>query len=70
MGAEKEKEQEREKRPVRCYSDFADKVRAIADFRDINMEDVLEKYAGTVIDRQYRKVVEEMHAAITVGGEG
>lgn len=48
--------------------DFARRLKVIADRRDLTMAEALDKYAGPAIDREYRKVVQEMDAEI--GGEG
>ena len=44
------------------YSSMLDKLRVIRDRRKLTGPQTLEKYAGPAIDREYRKVVEEMAA--------
>jgi hypothetical protein len=51
-----------------AFRKFAAKVRTIADRRDITMAEVLDRYAGGGIDREYKKVVDELGR--DVGGEG
>jgi len=59
---------ERAKRPIRAYDDFADMVRDIGFHRELNMEDVLEKYAGPSISREYRRVIQEKTAVLGEAG--
>lgn len=40
---------------------MAEWLRVIADWRDINMVQALDKFGGPAIAREYRKCVEEMH---------
>jgi len=61
-------QEERTKRPIRAYDDFADMVRDIAAYHEINMEDALEKFGGTGIRREYRRVIEAKHAVLGEAG--
>ena len=45
--------------------DFAKRLKTIADYHDITMGEAAEKFGGTAILREYRKVVEAMHAKVT-----
>lgn len=65
----KEKKEQRPTRPVHLFVESADELRTIADARGITMAEAYEKYGGS-LNREYRKVVVELYAAITVGGEG
>lgn len=60
----------RAKRPVRSYSDFADKIKEIAHHRGLTMEDAMEKYGGPGIYREYRKCVEEKHRELGISNAG
>lgn len=60
-------ESERKLVTVMTHPAFRSKVRAIADRRNMTMAEALDKYA-TGIDREYRKVLDEMNREI--GGEG
>ena len=48
--------------------ELAKKLKAIADDRDLTMSEAIEAIAGTAITREYRKVVEKLHAKV-IGGE-
>jgi hypothetical protein len=62
-------DEDRSRRPIACFKYLAEWLRMIADHRDITMSEALEKFGGPGIKREYRRCVEEMHAAV-VGGEG
>lgn len=49
--------------------EFAKRLKTIADFHEVTMFEALERFGGSAIAREYRKVVEAMHAKVT-GGEG
>lgn len=53
---------------VMVVRELARQIRTIADHRDITMSDVLSRYAGEKLSREYRRVLDEMHEAVT-GGE-
>lgn len=44
------------------------KVKVICNQRGLTIAEAVTKYGGPGIEREYRKVVEEMHAEL--GGEG
>jgi malate/lactate dehydrogenase len=56
--------EDRETRPVATYVDFADKLRTIADQREITMAEALDRFCGVSLQREYKRVVEEMHANV------
>lgn len=70
MGKEREQAvAERETTTITASRLFAGKVRAIADRRGITMAEALDLYA-TGIDREYRKVLDEMNRDLGENGGG
>lgn len=49
---------------------MAQKLRVIAAARRRSLKDLIEKFAGPAVDREYRRVVAEMGKQFDVGGEG
>ena len=50
-----------DKTAAEVYRSLLAKVRVIRDRRGLSIADVFEKFAGPGIEREYRKVVNEMH---------
>lgn len=50
--------------------DLAKQVRAIADHRDETMDETLDRVAGPAIQKEFKRVVEEMHESVTLGDPG
>lgn len=48
--------------------ELAAMVRTIADHRDINMAEALERYARPAVAEEYRRVLTEMQALATPAG--
>lgn len=60
-----------EKTVAEIYKSLAAKVRVIRDRRGLSIAEAIEKYGGPGIEREYRKVVKEMHDELyELGGEG
>lgn len=45
-------------------------VRTIADHRDETMLEVLDRVAGPAVLKEYKRVLDEMHGALTLGESG
>ena len=59
---------ERETITVVMGRELAAMVKTIATHRDITMAEAWERYGRPVILREYRKVLEEMHAVLGEAG--
>ena len=50
-----------EKTAAEVYKSLLAKVRVVRDRRGLSIADVFQKYGGPGIEREYRRVVNEMH---------
>lgn len=55
---------EREMTTVRMYESMHARLRVICQTRKLSTPDALEAFAAAGIDREYRRCVEEMNAAL------
>lgn len=49
--------------------DLANRLKVVAAHRDASMCEVLDKYLRPIIDREYRKCVEQAEAELQASGE-
>lgn len=48
--------------------DLANRLKVVASLRDISMQEALDKFLRPIIDREYRKCVEQADAALQAEG--
>jgi len=56
-----------EKTAAEMYKSLHAKIRVIRDRHGISIAEAIQRFAGPAIDREYRKIVREMHSEL--GGE-
>ena len=68
MAKQNERATERETTTMTVGRDLANMLRAIADKHNITIPEAIEKYARPCIEREYRKVLDEMHRVLGEAG--